>query len=113
MLSGDLLHQFLHIAARTFPPVARPAQRLLVDEVRPAGSDPLEILLIIELRFIPRSIDQPELPPLAAILAIVREKVFDKPTHGCDPSPGSDKNAVGQRCAQQEQPMRPVKLKAL
>jgi hypothetical protein len=39
--------------------------------------------------------------------------MFDKAPHGRDARPGGDKDAVGQRRAQQKQPMRSVHLNSL
>ncbi|MDT7814393.1 MAG: hypothetical protein QOJ42_4309, partial [Acidobacteriaceae bacterium] len=84
MLRGDLLHEFLYVAASARPTLLRTAQRLLIEEIRPAGSDPLKIVLVIKVRLIARSLHQPNLPPLASILAIVGEEVLDKAPHRCD-----------------------------
>src|SRR5579859_4387103 len=97
MLRGYLTHVFLHIATSSRPSLRRSAQRLLIEEIRPAGSNPLKIILVIKLRLIARSIHQPDLPTLASIFAIVGEEVLDKASHRCDARTRRDEDAVGQR----------------
>src|ERR1700729_1782819 len=54
---GNML---LHVAAETFPPFVGTAQSRKVMEIGVLGSDALEILLVVDFRFVTRTVHQPE-----------------------------------------------------
>src|SRR6185437_15509834 len=103
-------HMVLHIPAQPRPAFIRAAQAGKIMKVRMPRRQVLKIFLVINLRRIARSIDQPDIASRAAVFSRRRKQMLRKTAHRSDSRPRRDKDAIDQRLPQRKQSMRPVKL---
>src|ERR1700761_4029347 len=99
VLAGNLLDLLLHIAAVASPLWLRAAQGFSIEEIRPRGSYLFEIVFVVNLRLVPRAVDEPQVLAFASILTAFRKQVLHEAAHGCNSRSGRDQNTVGERRA--------------